>query len=203
MRIFLKTRRFFLLVGLSILSAHLLLWSAPYAYAFPSLNLGLDTAVTYLLGPLLGCFVAAVSNSTAPQMEFLATRRLRTHRSFTLLGLSVFQLSLVYILTFANNALFGTGIPAKTRNQILIATLCFQGLGMLSASLFYSSKVWILPLSALTILVLFGYASNSTPYGWNVLLVHSPATITLSAALFIAGLSTTQFLRLGQFERRH
>lgn len=201
-RAFARTRRVALVGSLSFCATIMLESVFSTGYSVPSLNLVLETPVSYLLGPLLGGLLASVSNSVAPQMERLATTRLSTARVQLLFMFAIIEVGMLLATAPCANVLVGAGISRSELAALTCGTVFFQGLGLISAACFYSNKVWIPLAVAMSACVLFGWSPDRVPYAWNVLLVATPGSWIAAVVTFASGLLMTASLTVGACERR-
>lgn len=202
MRTFLLTRRPLIPLLFAAILVIVLCRYADAPYAIASLNLALDTPMTFLIPGVLGATAALLSHSSTPDMEQVATPRLAQHRTILLAAVVLTQW--VYLLgaAWAMHRFASVDVLPEITAQLWWATVFYQGICILSAAAFTSVKMWILPLIMLTIPFMFGYAPNATPYWWNVLLTVHPFTSTLAVVLLAAGLIATRTCRQGFLEPR-
>ncbi|MDD7385316.1 MAG: hypothetical protein SPI12_00330 [Actinomycetaceae bacterium] len=185
-RVFLKTRRFWTAVAVSV--ALTMCFESFYTRSFsmPSIDYSWDTPLSYFLGPILGTVCVMVVNSAAPQMERLAVAPIKCCRTELVVCLCVIQWFAMYVFHFVANALIlKTPMTSQDLTTLFVSTLAFQALGMFSGVLFSSLKTLILPGVALMTCVGFGFNRDTTPRPFHVLMGHTTPVAVLIVACWV------------------
>lgn len=144
MRTFLLTRRPLIPLLFAAILVIVLCRYADAPYAIASLNLALDTPMTFLIPGVLGATAALLSHSSTPDMEQVATPRLAQHRTILLAAVVLTQW--VYLLgaAWAMHRFASVDVLPEITAQLWWATVFYQGICILSAAAFTSVKMWIL-----------------------------------------------------------
>ena len=201
---FIKTRRFSIVLLASCVFIAVFESFYTRSYAMPSFDYSWETPVSHFLGPFLGCLSAAVVNSVAPAMETLAVAPIKLWRTGLSVSLCVFQWAAMYAFTFFANA-FLLDVPITTSDFsiLLISTVAFQAIGMFSAALFSSMRVWIFPVLAFMACVGFGFNTDSTPRPHHLLVAHTPTTAVMAILAWVVAVIVLLTLRPSALEKEN
>lgn len=199
--VFLRSRRVTAYAVASLAVALVLGLTFDQGFSLRSLDYRFETLIGYLLPPLLGCLLAATSNSVAPGMEVLGGPRLARARCILLASFALAQLAVLIAVILVAKSSFAADITPDRMRALIGATVFFQGLSVSSAAVFTGYRVWIAPMVVTSACVLVGWADLYQPRPWNLLVHATLGSILVGAALWIAGIIATLALPVGAWEK--
>ncbi|WP_270975751.1 hypothetical protein [Trueperella sp.] len=193
--LFAKTRRLGMVAATSLLLIVVFEGFYTHSYSIPSFDYRWETPLSYLLGPFLGALCMVTVNSVTPDMEQLAVAPIRLWRTATTASLCAFQcLAILAVRPIVNAAILESPITDDSLITLLLSTLTFQALAILSASMWADARAWAFPLLGLLACVGFGFNSDTTPRPYHVLYAHTTASAIVAGILWFAAIAALGWL---------
>ncbi|MCI7305567.1 MAG: hypothetical protein MR522_04800 [Trueperella sp.] len=201
--LFAKTRRLGMVAATSLLLIVVFEGFYTHSYSIPSFDYRWETPLSYLLGPFLGALCMVTVNSVTPDMEQLAVAPIRLWRTAVTVSLCAFQcLAIIGLRPVVNAFILESPITDDSLITLLLSTLTFQALAILSASMWADARAWAFPLLGLVMCVGFGFNSDSTPRPYHVLYTHTPASAIAAAILWLVAITVLASLSPATSGRR-